>query len=308
MLRLPGSFLDENTPKPNLDLIRLLKPGSVGALGHLFLELPEGPTLSLSAHRTNLKGESGERLGWLMTFDDISDLEKAQRLAAWREVAKRIAHEIKNPLTPISLAAQRLMRKFGDKIEDTRESQVFEECVSVIIRQVETMRNLVSEFSEFARLPQVNPRPADLKKTVEDSITLFKEAHPKIEFLLDVQSDLEIFAFDQEQMGRVLTNLLTNATYALKDSGRIETRITHDRLVGVEIRISDNGPGLPKEVRQRLFEPYITSTSGGQGLGLSIVKTIVNDHGGFVRVEDNFPKGTVVVITLPYLTVERDAK
>ncbi|MDR2199816.1 MAG: HAMP domain-containing protein [Deltaproteobacteria bacterium] len=300
MLRLSREDFEEGVPPRARELQRRLEAVAPGAPARIFLELPGGTALSLSARRAPLKGEEGESIGWLVSFDDISDLEKAQRLAAWREVAKRIAHEIKNPLTPVSLAAQRLERRFLAKMEDENDRKVFVECVSVIIRQVEVMRNLVNEFSEFARLPRVSPRPADFLKTVEDSLSLFRHSHPKIEFTLDVREDPGRFFFDPEQMGRVLTNLYANAAAALKEGGRVETRVGRDSLVGVELEIADDGPGLPREVKDKLFEPHAKSATGGQGLGLSIVRTIVNDHGGFVRAEDNVPRGTVITVTLPY--------
>ncbi|MDR2339566.1 MAG: HAMP domain-containing protein [Deltaproteobacteria bacterium] len=290
------------TPAQVLGLLRQLGPGASGAPGRVFLELPDGSALSLSASKTSLKGESGEPLGWLLTFDDVSDLEKAQRLAAWREVARRIAHEVKNPLTPISLAAQRLERRFLGRIGDENEAKIFEDCVGVIVRQVENMRALVSEFSEFARLPAISPRPSNLAKVVEGGLALFREAHPGITYSLEQDGRLGDFVFDPEQLGRAVTNILGNATAALKGEGRVDARISLDGDLGVELRIEDDGPGIPKPLRARLFEPYVSSSTGGQGLGLSIVKTIVNDHGGFVRVEDRRPKGTAVVITLPYVS------
>jgi two-component system nitrogen regulation sensor histidine kinase NtrY len=241
-------------------------------------------------------------MGWLLSFDDVSDLEKAQRLAAWREVARRIAHEVKNPLTPISLAAQRLRRRFLSKIGDGEEAKIFEECLTVIVRQVESMRALVSEFSEFARLPRISPRPADLRKVLEGTLALFREAHPGVSYELEADGSLGEFLFDPEQMGRVATNLLNNATQALGGGGHVRARLRLDGDLGVELRIEDDGPGIPRGARERLFEPYVASSTGGQGLGLSIVKTIVSDHGGFVRAEDLRPRGTVLVITLPYVT------
>jgi two-component system nitrogen regulation sensor histidine kinase NtrY len=256
-------------------------------------------TLSLIVSRQNLKGEDSQIIGSLLTFDDLSELEKAQRLAAWQEVARRIAHEVKNPLTPISLAAQRLLRRFKDRLDDD-DGEVFRVSTEVIIRQVENMRALVDEFSQFARLPQINPRPADLVMVVEESLNLFRQAHPAMELKLTVKNQVGIFVFDPEQMGRVVTNLLTNSTQAASGRGLVELTVDFDELDGVSLTVADNGPGLPPEVKDRIFEPYVTHGPEGQGLGLAIVRTIINDHGGFIRVLDQKPCGTAFIIHLPY--------
>jgi two-component system nitrogen regulation sensor histidine kinase NtrY len=277
------------------------KPGTPSkSRDHVFLEVGD-KTLSLTLSRTKLRGEDGAEIGDLITFDDISELEKAQRMAAWREVAKRIAHEIKNPLTPISLSAQRLKRRFGDQLETGNDREIFEECTSVIVRQVENMRKLVDEFSQFARLPEINPKPADFVKVIADSLSLFRSAHSGLEFNLEVLKAPGIFAFDPEQIGRVVTNLLANSAAATNGQGKIDLTIDVDDLAGVSLTVSDNGPGLPPEVRDRIFEPYVTSGQGeGKGLGLAIVNTIVRDHEGFIRVTDNQPKGTSFIVTIPY--------
>jgi two-component system nitrogen regulation sensor histidine kinase NtrY len=267
---------------------------------HVFLEIGD-KVLSLTLSRTKLIDEDGSELGYLVTFDDLSELEKAQRMAAWREVAKRIAHEIKNPLTPISLSAQRLKRRFSHMLEEETDREIFEECTSVIVRQVENMRNLVDEFSQFARLPEIKPKPSDFVKVIEDSLSLFRSAHHGLEFNLTVKQAPKIFSFDPEQIGRVVTNLLANSASATNSHGRVDLEIDIDELAGVSLTVSDNGPGLRPEVRDRIFEPYVTSGKGeGKGLGLAIVNAIVRDHEGFIRVTDNHPKGTSFIITIPY--------
>jgi two-component system nitrogen regulation sensor histidine kinase NtrY len=272
-----------------------------------------GKTLSLIVSRQDLKDEEGEPIGALLTFDDVSELEKAQRLAAWREVAKRIAHETKNPLTPISLAAQRLLRRFGHSLP-AEDGAVFRECVEVIIRQAENMKTLVDEFSRFARLPQINPKKADLAAVVEASLGLFRQAHPDLDITLTVKKPVGLFAFDSEQISRVVANLLTNSAQATAGQGRVDLILDLDDLTGdAIITVADDGPGLPAEVKDRVFEPYVTQSQGGQGLGLAIVKAIVNDHGGFIQVGDRAPNGTAFVIHLPRSrqegdSPERDAK
>ncbi|MDR0355288.1 MAG: HAMP domain-containing protein [Deltaproteobacteria bacterium] len=267
---------------------------------HVFLEVGE-KVLSLSVSRAKLRDEEGRDIGSLITFDDISELEKAQRLAAWREVAKRIAHEIKNPLTPISLSAQRLRRRFGQLPETAEEREIFEECFAVIVRQVENMRQLVDEFSQFARLPEINPEPADFIKVVEENTSLFRSAHPDMHFSLRILNRPGVFIFDPKQLGRVVTNLLTNAAAATNGQGKVDLTVDLDETVGVSLSVSDNGPGLKPEVRKRLFKSDVSTFPGeGKGLGLTIVDVIVRDHDGFIRVEDNKPNGAIFKVTIPY--------
>ena len=239
-------------------------------------------------------------MGFLITFDDLSELERAQRLAAWREVARRIAHEIKNPLTPISLSAQRLRRRFGRRLMEDPDGEIFDECTAVIIRQVENMRRLVNEFSQFARLPEISPKPADLAKVAEEALALFRSAHPDMAFELEIGRRPGAFVFDPEQIGRVITNLLANSAAATGGRGRVVLKVDLDDLTGASLAVSDDGPGLSPELKDRVFEPYVTTGPDGRGLGLSIVSAIVRDHGGFVRVADNQPRGTSFIVTLPY--------
>jgi two-component system nitrogen regulation sensor histidine kinase NtrY len=274
-------------------------PAGTSAPGHAFVE-SGGKTLSLTLKRAPLNNEEGRAMGFLITFDDLSELERAQRLAAWREVARRIAHEIKNPLTPISLSAQRLRRRFGERLEREPDAPIFDECTAVIIRQVENMRRLVTEFSQFARLPEISPRPADLVKVASEALALFRSAHPGLGFELEVGRPPGVFVFDPEQIGRVVTNLLANSAAATGGSGRIGVGIDLDELTGVSLTVSDDGPGLPPQLKERIFEPYVTSGADGHGLGLPIVSAIVRDHGGFIRVVDNVPRGTSFIVTIPY--------
>jgi two-component system nitrogen regulation sensor histidine kinase NtrY len=159
----------------------------------------------------------------------------------------------------------------------------------------------VDEFSQFARLPEINPKPADFIKVIEENISLFRSAHPELDFNLNIIKAPDIFIFDPVQIGRVVTNLLTNAAAATKEKGKVELTIDLDDLAGVTLAISDNGPGLKPEMRDRIFEPYVSSGQGeGRGLGLAIVTAIVRDHEGFIRVADNQPTGTIFNVTIPY--------
>jgi two-component system nitrogen regulation sensor histidine kinase NtrY len=245
-----------------------------------------------------LRDESGEYLGMVAVFDDLTHLIKMQRLSAWREVARRIAHEIKNPLTPIQLSAQRIYKKYRNKIED--DAGIFEECTNTIIHQVNELKNLVNEFSNFARMPAVTPTPNDLNELINSSLILFKEAHRDIRFTFFPDPHLPIFKVDRDQMKRVLINILDNAVAAVDGEGRIEIEVKYDSsLQMVTIEVRDNGCGVPDEDKPKLFEPYFSTKKAGTGLGLAIVSAIISDHNGYIRVRDNHPKGTKFIIDLP---------
>ncbi|UQZ88055.1 hypothetical protein C4J81_02025 [Deltaproteobacteria bacterium Smac51] len=255
--------------------------------------------ISLKTGLAPLRNEEGDRVGYLMTFDDLTELERAQRLAAWREVARRIAHEVKNPLTPIQLSAQRLRRRFSERLAGESDAAIFEECTDVIIRQVEEMKELVDEFSQFARLPEIKPRPGDFTAFLEDSLVLFRQAHKKVNFILTIKNRPPEFSFDPEQMRRVLTNILDNAVAAMNGEGEVHLNLEVDELTGLKLTIQDTGPGLDPQVKDRLFDPHVTTKEHGQGLGLAIVRTIVSDHGGFVRALSRPGEGAAFVIELP---------
>jgi len=231
----------------------------------------------------------------------LSELEKAQRMAAWREVARRIAHEVKNPLTPIKLSAQRLIRRYADRVDP--DDPVFDECTRTIVQQVEELRRLVNEFSTFARLPSANPTPADLTTIAADAVSLFKSGHPEVNLDLEVEGKIPVFELDREQMSRVLINLLDNAVAAVQKSEpprQVVVRLSYDEILNmVRLEVEDSGPGVSPEDKIRLFEPYFSTKKGGTGLGLTIVSTIVADHNGYVRVQDNQPSGARLIVELP---------
>jgi two-component system nitrogen regulation sensor histidine kinase NtrY len=225
-------------------------------------------------------------------------LLNAQRAAAWTEVARRIAHEIKNPLTPIKLSAQRLEKKFGTEINDP----AFSSCISMIIRQTDDLKRLVNEFSNFARLPQSRPVPGSLNRTIEESMDLFKTAHREVQFKFDPDPQLPEFKFDADQIRRVLINLIDNAVAAVQGAtpGRVSLRTQYDNLLKlVRVSVVDNGSGIAEADRDRVFEPYFSTKENGTGLGLSIVKRIVEDHNGFIRAFASEPRGTKIIIELP---------
>jgi two-component system, NtrC family, nitrogen regulation sensor histidine kinase NtrY len=258
----------------------------------------EDKVITVVASVNILRDEGGEYLGMVAVFDDLTHLIKMQRLSAWREVAKRIAHEIKNPLTPIQLSAQRIYKKYRSKIG--RDAGVFEEGTNTIIHQVNELKNLVNEFSNFARMPAVSPTPNDLNEIINSSLILFKEAHRDIHFHFFPDPDLPVFKVDRDQMKRVLINILDNAVAAVDGDGIIEIEVTYDpSLQMVTLELRDNGCGVSDEDKSRLFEPYFSTKKAGTGLGLAIVNTIISDHNGYIRVRDNHPKGTKFIIDLP---------
>ncbi|MBW2091991.1 MAG: HAMP domain-containing protein [Deltaproteobacteria bacterium] len=257
--------------------------------------------LSLHFHLTLLKDEHNQDMGMLVVFDNLTELEKAQRMAAWREVARRIAHEVKNPLTPIQLATQRLRKHYGERLID--ENQVFNECTLMIIRQVEELKRLVDEFSNFARLPAAHPTLNDLTQIVEETLVLYKEGHQNVRFNLEKDPNLPAFNLDREQMKRVLINLLDNAVAAVDNHGKVEIKLSYDLILKImRLEVADNGVGVSAQDKDRLFDPYFSTKKSGTGLGLAIVSTIVSDHNGFIRVQDNHPKGTTFIIEMPVKT------
>jgi len=255
-------------------------------------------TFSLLVNITKLYDEAANPLGTVLVFDNLTQLEKAQRVAAWREVARRIAHEVKNPLTPIQLSAQRLRKKYLYTLESDKE--VFDLCTQTIINQVEELKRLVSEFSSFARMPIVQKSPNDLVAMVKEILVFYEESHPYISFRQIVEHNIPRFNFDLKQMKRVLINLLENSIAVLHDGGVIEIVLSYDNEKQVVLMaVKDNGPGVADEDKLRLFEPYYSTKKSGTGLGLAIANTVVSDHGGQIRVTDNKPGGAIFLVELP---------
>ncbi|MCG8687898.1 MAG: ATP-binding protein, partial [Desulfobacterales bacterium] len=253
-------------------------------------------TYSLLINFTRLEDEEGTPIGYVLVFDDLTKIEKMQRMAAWREVARRIAHEIKNPLTPIQLSAQRLRRRYPAILESGDE--IFDQCTATIINQVDELKRLVGEFSQFARMPKIQKSENDLPKLVDATLFLYKEAHKHIHFQLQIVNDIPMFLFDGEQIKRCLINLLDNAVAVLPNGGNIDIEVAREGD-SVFLRVYDTGPGTAPEDKVKLFEPYFSTKKSGTGLGLAIVSTIVSDHNGYIRVHDNEPHGSVFSIELP---------
>jgi len=265
------------------------------------MELPlkvtiQGRPRSFMLHINALKNDTGQHMGIVVVFDDLTELEKAQRMAAWREVARRIAHEVKNPLTPIGLSAQRLKRKYSRQVNEP----VFEECTQMIIDHVELIRNIVNEFSSFARFPTANPRACDLPAIVEETLALYREGHPEILFEFDSKDAIPEIKLDRQQIKQAMINLVDNAVASIIGQGSILITIAHDPILKmIRIEITDTGSGIADEDKIRLFEPNFSTKKTGMGLGLTIVSTIISDHDGMIRVQDNQPRGAKFIIELP---------
>jgi two-component system nitrogen regulation sensor histidine kinase NtrY len=251
---------------------------------------------------TSLTDEAGAQRGIMLFFEDVTHLLRVQRMEAWREVARRLAHEIKNPLTPIQLSAQRLRKRYGVQLAGA-DGAVFEECTRTIVGQVEELKRLVNEFSMFARLPAVQLAPHDLNGLVEEALVLFRQGHPEITFDFRSAAELPPVDLDREAMKRALINLLDNAVAAchgVPDAGHIEVVTSYVVARGVvRLEVADNGCGMSRDVKLRLFEPYFSTKKEGTGLGLAIVSSVVADHQAYIRMQDNQPRGSRFIIDFP---------
>jgi len=255
-----------------------------------------GETLTLQVNARRVVAPKGESLGAVLVFDDLTQLIKVQKEAAWREVARRLAHEIKNPLTPIQLSVQRLRKRYGD--DGGQLPAVVEETTNTILGEVDGLKRLVDEFSQFARMPEPDLTPRPVWGLVGEVAALYRQAYPNVRLTVE-EADLGDLAVDREQLRRVFTNLFENAVQAMGGEGEI--RVSGARVDGrwAEIRVADTGPGVPPEEQQEVFRPYFSRREGGTGLGLAIAHRIVEEHGGRIRVEDNDPEGAVFVVSLP---------
>jgi two-component system, NtrC family, nitrogen regulation sensor histidine kinase NtrY len=248
----------------------------------------------------------GQGLGYVLVFEDLSDLLKAQKQAAWREVARRVAHEIKNPLTPIALSAERIQRHLGRSSHpDTATLQVLNSCAETIAAAVETVRTLVDEFSTLARFPAAQPQPANINAIVEMTLAMFNGRLENIRVRTRLAPELPSVMADGEAIKRALANLVDNAAEAMQDvvfrEIQISTALVASREA-VEIVVADTGPGVTQELKERLFLPYFSTKKRGTGLGLAIVSRIIEDHHGSIRVEENKPAGTRFVVELPVVS------
>ncbi len=286
------------------DLLSSMKKHKAQAIGKEVRVTVGGNQIPLQITLSVLYDDKDQEVGKVLTFDDLTTVLRAQRAAAWTEVARRIAHEIKNPLTPIKLCAERLQKKFGGDIADP----VFTQNINMIIGQVDSLKDLVNEFSNFARLPRANPILSSLNQVINESFQLFVEAHRDCSFDFSADNTLPDFKFDPDQIKRVMTNLIDNAVAAVSESPekQIEIKTHYDATLRIaRITVTDSGLGIPKALRDRIFEPYVTTKAHGTGLGLAIVKRTVEDHHGFIRALPHQPRGTKIVIELPVVDVSQ---
>jgi two-component system nitrogen regulation sensor histidine kinase NtrY len=259
----------------------------------------DGQAVALLGSATALRGPHGNYMGMVLAFDDLTELLKAQRLAAWREVAQRIAHEIKNPLTPIQLSAQRLRRRLGGD-KSPAEKRLLEEATATIIQEVDGLKQLVDEFSRFARMPALALKPTDVARLLEGVVVLYRESHPGLSIRAAFSPDVPAVEIDPDQIKRAVLNLVDNAVEAVGQTGEVLVETIWLPESGrVRIVVTDDGPGISADDKERLFVPYFSTKPTGMGLGLPIVHQIVTDHGGAIWVEDNSPHGSRFVIELP---------
>jgi len=258
-------------------------------------------TLNLAVTVATLKHD-GQGLGYVLAFEDLSELLRAQKQAAWREVARRVAHEIKNPLTPISLSAERIRRHLGRGTPDAASLEALHGCAETIASAVDTVRTLVDEFSTLARFPTAQPRPADINSIVESTLAMFNGRLENIRVRTRLAPDLPPAMADPEAIKRALSNLVDNAAEAMQNTAFREIQISTALVASrdaIEIVVADTGHGVTRELKERLFLPYFSTKKRGTGLGLAIVSRIVEDHHGSIRVEENRPIGAKFVVELP---------
>jgi two-component system nitrogen regulation sensor histidine kinase NtrY len=234
----------------------------------------------------------------VLVVDDLTPLMRAQRVAAWGEVARKLAHEIKNPLTPIQLSAQRVRKAYLKSAPDFEK--ILTECTGAIVDEVEALKNLVDEFAQFARLPAAHLAPGSLHEVIDQALSLYDGLFGGVRIDRRLAPDLPSLRIDADQMKRVLINLVDNAIEATDKKGTVVIATEFDRLQGrARLSVSDDGPGIAPEDRDRLFVPHFSTKKRGSGLGLAIVSRIVQEHHGAIRVEDNPPQGARFVVELP---------
>ena len=254
--------------------------------------------ITLMIKMTTLYDAEGHFLGNVIVFDDLSELIKVQRIAAWQEVAKNLAHEIKNPLTPIQLCTERLRKKYYER--DENYDKIFDDCTSTIIKEVNALKMLVNEFSSFARMPAARPTSNNINSIIRDVVLLYSSAHKDVHFAEDFAESVPEIKVDREQIKRVFINLFENAVEAVDGNGYVWVKTEHDRKINmIRVMVADNGVGVLPEDKDKLFIPYFSRKNTGTGLGLAIVRRIITDHNGKIIASDNSPRGTKFIIELP---------
>ncbi len=252
--------------------------------------------LTLRIFITQFRDASGRPIGLLAVFEDITEIQRAQQAIAWQEVARRMAHEIKNPLTPIKLSTERFLRKWRQGDEDI--GRIIEQSAQTIIREVESLQRMVNEFSRLGRMPRLSREPVELKGLLEETLSLYSGYRRRM--TLRFEDDVPPVEIDREQFKRAVINLVDNAVKATSDGGEISLAVAVEGDERVRIEIADSGVGIPEADKERLFTPYFSTRKEGTGLGLAIVHRIIGEHGGTIRVRDNKPKGTVFTVEIPF--------
>src|SRR5581483_9242362 len=306
-ISLSGAQLKDLFPTEILDELELLlrRADRMSTTGsHIETNLPRA---NLNFAVTVATLQHGERRhGYVLVFEDLSDLLRAQKQAAWREVARRVAHEIKNPLTPIALSAERIRRHLDrGTTPDPQSIEVIRSCADTIGSAVETVRTLVDEFSTLARFPAAQPKPANINSIIENTLSMFNGRLDGIRVRTDLAPDLPNVMADSEAIKRALANLVDNAAEAMQGALvreiQIGTTLVSNRDM-VEIAVADSGHGVTQELKEKLFLPYFSTKKRGTGLGLAIVSRIIEDHHGSIRVEENKPVGARFIVELPVAT------
>lgn len=245
---------------------------------------------------TSLK-DSQKYIGLLVVFDDLTDIIKAEKVVAWQEIAKRVAHEIKNPLTPIKLSTERMIKKWENR--DTDFEQVFQRSAKTIIKEVDSLRKLVDEFSRFGKMPEINKTPTYIPAIIDEVVNLYK-GFKGVEINVSAPDNSPLVDLDGEQFRRVMINIFDNALQAIPDTGSINVTLNFDTVSNrAYINIADNGQGIRDDDKEKLFLPYFSTKKDGTGLGLAIANRIIAEHRGYIRVRDNKPNGTVFTIEIP---------
>lgn len=291
-------ILSRIPPDVARDIIKKIKGGG-GSIENEEIQFNmNNRNIILRIKMTTLYDGDRHFLGNVIVFDDLSELIKAQRIAAWQEVAKNLAHEIKNPLTPIQLCTERLRKKHYER--DKNYDKIFDDCTNTIIKEVNALKMLVNEFSGFARMPAARPSINDINSIIREAIILYGSAHKDIAITEDFTDLMPEINIDREQIKRVFINLFDNAVEAVNGNGHIWVKTEYDRRLNmVRVEVADDGVGVPSEDKDKLFVPYFSRKKTGTGLGLAIVNRIVSDHNGRITVSDNTPKGTKFIIELP---------
>jgi two-component system nitrogen regulation sensor histidine kinase NtrY len=303
-----AAVFDRDDLRPLLQMVRRAQARDPEPAAQEIALTRDGREVHLTAAATQLLAEGSTPGGTVLVFDDVTPLIRTQRVAAWRDVARRLAHEIKNPLTPIQLSAERLRRQFATAPPSARA--LIDECTTTIVAEVDSLKQLVDEFAQFARMPAPKAVLTELNAVLEETASLYTGLFRHIVLDLKFAQGLPPVRVDAEQIRRVIINLIDNAVEALGGAAaairadgappRIELATQHDPINGVvRITVSDNGPGIPAEDREKLFLPYYSTKRRGSGLGLAIVRRIIAEHGGAIEVVDNTPSGTIFSIELP---------